>query len=97
MDELKRLVLHDGPPTEGEKAFDDALESLNQGVRRANIPPDVPGVVEYCRCPCHHNRGMIHFTACCRGRCKGCGFHIIRGKEAHEPECIRAHPPAEAP
>jgi hypothetical protein len=75
--ELKRLVLHDGPRTEGEKAFDEALDHLNGEVRKANIPPDT-ALVTYCRCPCHYSP-MMHMVACCQGKCKDCKLNIEHG------------------
>ena len=75
---MKRFVYSDEPPTEDQKVFDAALDVINQAVEKAGIPADTAEVA-YCRCGCHIRRAgfsMVHFTACCAGRCERCGFHI---------------------
>lgn len=37
-----------------------------------------------CQCPCHNQDGIIHFDACCEGRCEGCEqfFHALNHHRA---------------
>ena len=52
-----------------------------------NQDQPVVAVPVECRCPCHAIRSVIHFTACCDGRCARCGRYFRHGLAAHRSAC----------
>lgn len=45
---------------------------------------------EECLCSCHHptkSLTLLHFRACCEGRCYGCEKHFVTGLERHIQQC----------